>query len=184
MVFSIRRRSHVQVFFLCQLIFARSKVVAEGVSTPRAELVAAMLNATTGHVVGKALGNRHKGTLKLIDSQVTLHWICSKRTVLKTWVRNRVIEINRLCDSSLWRYVDGANMVADIGTRKGVKVSEVKEDSTWIKGFSWMSKAKEDFPVFTVEQIKLDKVELQNLRKEQLDIDIGVKSLTTHYTKN
>ena len=92
--------------FSCQLIFARSKVVPEGTSTPRAELMAAVLNATTGHVVEKALGNRHKKTLKLTDSQVALHWVCSKKTVLKTWVRNRVIEINRLCDSSLWRYVE------------------------------------------------------------------------------
>ena len=89
--------------FSCQLIFARSKVITEGISIPRAELMVAALNATTGYIVGKALESRYIKTLKLTDSQVALHWICSKRTSLKTWVRNNVIEINRLCDSSSWR---------------------------------------------------------------------------------
>ena len=66
----------------------------------------------------KTLESRHTKTLKLTDSQVALYWICSKRTSLKTWVCNKVIEINRLCDSSSRRYVESSNMVADIGTRK------------------------------------------------------------------
>ena len=37
--------------FSCQLILARSKVVPRDMSTPRAELFACFLNATTGHVV-------------------------------------------------------------------------------------------------------------------------------------
>ena len=137
--------------FPCQMIFARSKVISNDTNTPRAEHMAALLNATTGYVVEKALGDRHKSTMKLTDSQVALHWICSERRVLKTWVRNRVIEINKLCDSSLWKYVDGSNMVADIGTRKGVKISEVTENSARIKGLNWMSEAKENFPVLTVD---------------------------------
>ena len=35
----------------CQLVFARTKLVPKGTSVPRAELLAATLNATTGHVV-------------------------------------------------------------------------------------------------------------------------------------
>ena len=95
-----------------------------------------------------------------------------------------MLEINRLCDSSLWKYVDGSNMVADIGTRNGVKISEVTENSVGIKGLSWMSaEAKENFPVLTVEQIKLNKAEFQNLKKEQLDGDIS-ENLNTSVSKN
>ena len=36
--------------YSCQLIFARSKVVPSGMTIPRAELFAAVLNATTAHV--------------------------------------------------------------------------------------------------------------------------------------
>ena len=43
--------------YSCQLIFARSKIVPEGFTIHRAELLAAELNATTGHVVYSALRN-------------------------------------------------------------------------------------------------------------------------------
>ena len=41
--------------YSCQLIFSRSKIIPEGITMPRAELFAAVLNATTGHVVCSAL---------------------------------------------------------------------------------------------------------------------------------
>ena len=63
--------------FSCQLIFARSKVITEGISIPRAELMVAALNATTWYTVGKVLESTHTKTLKLTDSQVALYWICS-----------------------------------------------------------------------------------------------------------
>ena len=63
--------------FSCQLIFARSKVMTEGISIPRAGLMAAALNATTGYIVGKPLESRHTKTLKLTDGQVALYWICT-----------------------------------------------------------------------------------------------------------
>ena len=37
--------------FSCQLIFTKSKLVPDGLTLPRDELLAASLNATTGHVV-------------------------------------------------------------------------------------------------------------------------------------
>ena len=141
--------------FSCQLVFARSKVLSEGISIPSAELVAAGMNTATGHTVKKAFGNYHKKALNLTDSLVALHWIASKRTTLKMWVRNRVVEINRICDASSWRYVESSKMVADLGTRKGAKISDVMEDRDWIKGLKWMSKPEEEFPIFTVEQINL-----------------------------
>ena len=130
--------------FSCQLIFAISNILTDGISTPRAELMAAVLNASTGHVVERALAERHKKTLKLTDSHVTLYWISSKRTALKTWVRNRVIEINRLTETAQCHYVESSNMIADIGTRKGVGISDI-QDSTWINGLDWMKKKKKVF---------------------------------------
>ena len=167
--------------FSCQLLFARSKVISD-ISIPRAELLAALLNASTGHVVERALGDMHKSTLKFTDSQVAFHWICSTRSILKPWVRNRVVEIVRLCPSIYWRFVDSLNMVADIGTRRGVKLSDVIEGSNWMNGFPWMSDLKENFPVSTIEQVKLDNAGLQSLQKEQ--IDINPQNLNTSKTSS
>ena len=41
--------------YSCQLIFSRSKIVPDNMTIPRAELFAAVLNATTGHVVHLSL---------------------------------------------------------------------------------------------------------------------------------
>ena len=51
--------------FSCGLVFARSKVLPERISIPRAELMAASMNATTGYTVKKAFGDLHKKALKL-----------------------------------------------------------------------------------------------------------------------
>ena len=88
------------------------------------------------------------------------------------WVRNRVVEINRICDASSWRYVESSNTVADLGTRKGGKISDIMEDSDWINGLKCMSKPEEEFPIFTVEQINLSQGDVEELKKEKLEIDL------------
>ena len=129
--------------FSCQLVFARSRVLPEGVSIPRAELMAAHMNAATGHTVKMAFGNLHKRAINVSDSMVALHWICSITIVLKAWCRARVIEIRRLTqdedsDASVgpknWFYVESADMVADIGTRGKAKLADVTNESPWIQG--------------------------------------------------
>ena len=101
------------------------------------------------------MGNTLKIYIKLSDSSAALHWISSQLTVLRTWVRTRVAEINRLCDASSWVYVDTKDMVADIGTRKGTKIRDVDESSSWSSGLPWISGPEGEFPTLTLEQIKI-----------------------------
>ena len=56
--------------YSCQMIFARSKLLPEGTTVPRAELIAAQMNAVTGHVVKLSFGNLRKDCIKLTDSLV------------------------------------------------------------------------------------------------------------------
>ena len=156
--------------FSCQLVFARSKVIPEGTSIPRAELMAAAMNAATGHTVRKAFGSYHKKSIKLTDSMVALHWISSQRTALKTWVRTRVIEINRLCEASTWRYVDTSNMIADLGTRKRAKIADIDQNSAWINGLPWMIRPEQDFPCYSLDEIKLNQFETEEANKELMTL--------------
>ena len=55
-----------------QLIFARTKVV-HGITIPRAELVAALLNASTGYIIRLSLRGLCKRSWKLTDIKVALH---------------------------------------------------------------------------------------------------------------
>ena len=115
--------------YLSQLVFARSKIVTENLSQPRAELFPAVLNTYTAEVVKIAFYNHHKTSLKFTNSQIVLHWINNDERPLKEWVRNRVIEIRRFAKVEEWYYVDSTNMIADIGTRKRSSIQDIKEDS-------------------------------------------------------
>ena len=113
------------------MIFARSKLVPVGMSVPRAELFAAHLNASTGHVVKLSLGDHHTSCVKLIDSQVSLFWVSNSKIALKQWARNTVVDITRLSDRCDWFYVRSADNLADMGTRRGATIADISSDSNW-----------------------------------------------------
>ena len=152
--------------FSCHLIFARTKIVPENMTLPRAELFAATLNATTGHIVKISLGDMVKNRVSLTDSQITLFWIMSTQSQLKQWVRNRVIEINRLTDKMNWYYIDSKNNMADIATRRGAKISDVSEESPWVSGHYWAKLDKTEFPIKSAQEIKMGKEDLKNYNVE------------------
>ena len=58
---------------------------------PRAEAYAAFVNAHSGEVVRRSLGDLHTGALKFTNSQIVLYWITKNDQILKEWVRNRII---------------------------------------------------------------------------------------------
>ena len=154
--------------YSCQLIFARSKLVPEGMSIPRAELLAANLNAHTGEVVKRALRSIHKKSIKLTDSQVTMHWINNHELPLKQWTRNRVNEVLRFSIAEDWAYVNTDNMPADIGTRRGASIHDILPNSTWLNGHEWMRKNQKDFPVKSYEEIKQKCNEASNASNEEI----------------
>ena len=151
----------------CQLIFARTKVIHD-LSIPRAELEAALLNASTGHVVRLSLKEQHKKALKISDSQVVLHWLHCTRTVLKMWVRNRALEIMRLTERDDWRYVGSKDNIADLGTRKGATIEDINPDSDWINGLPWMRESMENLPLKRIDEITLSEKQSNNAKKEKI----------------
>ena len=152
--------------YSCQLVFSRSRLIPDNTTQPRAELYAALINAHTGEVVKRAFGEHHKSALKFTDSQIVLHWISNENRPLKQWVRNRIIEINRFTTSDQWRYIHTSNMIADIGTRRGVKLEDVDQNSSWINGLPWMKMNTANFPMKTVNEISLNTDELEHIKQE------------------
>ena len=122
--------------YSCQLLFARSKILPKGLSQPRAELAAALLNTHTGEVVRRSLGQYFKKGVKLTDSQIVLHWLNNKDLPLKQWVRNRVVEILRFSHKDSWWYIDSTNMLVDLATRKGATIADIGPESKWTMGLS------------------------------------------------
>ena len=153
--------------YSCQLLFGRSKIIPRHMTLPRAELFAALLNATTGHVAYLSLKKLIKNRVHLTDSQITLFWINNDKSQMKQWVRNRVIGINRLTKRENWYYVNSENMTADIGTRKGATLKDVSGNSLWQNGHDW-AKLKRDFPIKSVHEIKLNNDNLKLYNDESL----------------
>ena len=160
--------------YSCQLIFGRSKIIPDNTSIPRAEMMASVLTATTGHVVNLALSKYCTDRLCLTDSQVALFWITNNKIPQKDWVRNRQIEISRLTPQpeSIWRYIDTKFMTADIGTRRGATLDDVSEISPWVSGHEWAQYDKSTFPIKSTIEIKLSQSELTNVSEEMLKMDL------------
>ena len=169
--------------YSCQLIFARTKVIHDH-TIPRAELVAAVLNASTGFVVKSSLRERVKKSWYVTDSQVTLYLINSTTAALKVWTRNRVVEINRISDRSDWFHTKRENMVADLGTRKGATVEQVSPGSPWIEGLPWMRGDPSSFPLSTVDEIKLSASEKIDANKEQVFPEAETHACLTYVPKD
>ena len=163
-----------------QLLFSRTKIVPEDMTLPRAELFAASLNASTGHVIKTALGDRLTKAWKLTDSEVVMHWINSFRSKLKMFVRNLVINIQRLSILEDWRHVDSGNNLADLGTRKGLKVNDVGPGSDWLEGLEWMKGNVSEFPVKSISEINLSNDIRCEAQKEQIIVEVLDHS--SHFT--
>ena len=153
--------------YSCQLLFARSKVIHD-TTIPRAELVAAVLNASTGHLVRISLKDFYKTGWHVTDSQVTLMWINNTKAALKPYVRNRVVEIKRLTEQDKWFYTKSENMIADLGTRKGVTIEQVSPGSPWIDGLPWMRDREENFPLISADALVLSAKEKAEMNNEKV----------------
>ena len=164
----------------CQLVLSRTKVVPQGMSQPRAELLAALTNSNTGEVVRRSFKNFHQSAIKFTDSQICLYWITNDQKPLKQWVRNRVIEIQRFTSQDQWFYIHSKNMIADLGTRRGVTLEEVNQHSTWINGFHWMQLDHAQFPMSSPTDIKLNesdevKMEAEVHLADQVKVSTNVR---------
>lgn len=150
-----------------QLIFARTKVVPKDHTLPRAELFASLVNTHTGEVVKRSLKSLHKSSIKLTDSQIALYWISNDEKPLKKWVRSRVLEIQRFTEKDQWFYIPTDQMIADLGTRRGVNFKDIDQSSVWINGHDWMKQPKSTFPIQSVADIKLSNQQIAEINKEQ-----------------
>ena len=156
--------------YSCQIILSKTKMVPKGMTLPRAELLAAILNVHIVEIVKRALARfAVKRCVYVLDSEIALHWLASETKRLKPWVRNNVIEASRFSETEQWFKIDSDKNPADLGTRKGASVKDVDGESEWCLGKDWMYQPWDALIGTTlkdVNDIKLKNEQLNEMKKE------------------
>ncbi|XP_062714021.1 uncharacterized protein LOC134290831 [Aedes albopictus] len=135
------------------LLTAKSKVAPladsrkqKRVCLPRLELSAALLLAHLFQKVQTAI-NLEAQTFFWSDSTIVLHWLSATPSRWKTFVANRVLEVQHATVGGLWAHVPGCENPADIISR-GMDPEQLKTTNSWWHGPDWLSKSSRFWPAF------------------------------------
>ncbi|XP_049300540.1 uncharacterized protein LOC125774304, partial [Anopheles funestus] len=80
------------------------------------------------------------------DSTVTLNWIASPPNTWKTFVANRVAEIQNYSHPRQWKHIPGTSNPADLVSR-GMSAAEMLKSSMWRCGPDWLALPASNWPI-------------------------------------
>ncbi|XP_050521830.1 uncharacterized protein LOC126894684 [Daktulosphaira vitifoliae] len=131
---------------LINLLCAKSRVAPlKVVSLPRLELLAALLAARFMSKYAPKLQLPINEYFYWTDSRLILNWLLSPSSRWKTFVGNRVSEIQELTSVSQWRHVASSDNPADIVSR-GCFPSQMKGLDLWWNGPIWLKGEHTQWP--------------------------------------
>ncbi|XP_076394921.1 uncharacterized protein LOC143265617 [Megachile rotundata] len=131
---TIDKYGHIET----QLFCAKSRVAPlKTVTLARLELCGAVLLASLYTTVRTAITHVIDETYLWTDSTIVLNWINSQPCMLKTFVANRVADIQGKTDVTTWRHVRSEDNPADLMSR-GVMPAQFLNNELWRHGPKWL----------------------------------------------
>lgn len=136
-----------------QLLCAKSRVAPLKKQTiPRLELCGAVLLSNLMQSVKHAIKMHIDQIFYWTDSTIVLHWINTESSRLKTFVANRISEIQMHTVRSNWRHVRTKDNPADLVSR-GLLASEIVTSNMWKYGPLWLSSPESHWYHSEVDEI-------------------------------
>ena len=107
-----------------------------------------LLGAWLCKFVSTSLNHLHFRVFMWSDSQITLHWLSSKKT-LHPFIANRVQEIHELLPEFPWKYCPTQDNSADLVTI-GISLNFLTDSLLWRFTLPWLSRNHSDLNGSTV----------------------------------
>lgn len=141
-------RTKREGLYQIELITSKSRVAPLKATTiPRLELCAANLLVNMIEIIMPIFTDSKVEFFCWSDSQITLQWMQKPSIDLKTYVANRISNIQSKNEKYhiTWGWVSGADNPADLISR-GTTIVELRNEDKWWHGPKWLGSSRQAWP--------------------------------------